>query len=249
MDDPALNFSTNFSAKREQFAGATKRGASLLTPLERRLARVVVPRIPAWLGTHHLTLLTIVWCALIVAFSRLAATDIRWLWFVSLMVALQYVTDFFDGKVGKYRETGLVKWGFYMDHLLDYVFLCAVFGGYWMILPSTSRPHLFVMLAVSGGYMVNSFLAFAAIAEFRISHLKFGPTEFRIALVANNTLAILYGTKYMAKALPSVTWGALAGLCLLVCQAQREIWRRDMELKKQRAEDSSTIQTATRSAA
>ena len=239
----------HFSAKRESFAGATKTGASLLTPLERRMARAVVPRIPARLETHHLTLLTLLWCAFIIWFSHLASGNIRWLWLVSLAVAGQYVTDFFDGKVGKYRDTGLVKWGFYMDHLLDYVFLCVVLFGYSMILPETSRPHLFLMLAISGGYMVNSFLALAATAEFKISHLRLGPTEFRIALIINNTLVILYGTKYMSKALPYVAWGALAGLCLLVYATQREIWRRDMELKKQRAEKPLPLQRATRSAA
>ena len=238
----------NFSAKREQFAGANKTSASLLTPLERRLARAFLPRIPAWIETQHLTLLTLVWCALIIAFSHLAAANIRWLWLVSLMIVCQYVTDFFDGKLGKYRDTGLVKWGFYMDHLLDYVFLCAVLFGYALVLPENSRTHLFLMLAVFGGYMVNSFLAFAATAEFKISHLKLGPTEFRIALIIINTLVILCGTKPMAKALPYVAWGALAGLCLLVYGTQREIWRRDMELKSRRAQKPPQT-AATRTAA
>ncbi|MCA1594286.1 MAG: hypothetical protein LC754_16995 [Acidobacteria bacterium] len=216
---------------REEFAGANKAGASILSPLERRMAGRVVPRIPAWLETYHLTMLTLVWCALIVLFSYLAAGDIRWLWAVSLLVVCQYVTDHFDGKVGKYRNTGLVKWGFYMDHLLDYVFLCSILTGYAFILPERSRLHLFFLLAVFGGYMVNSFLAFAATAEFKISHLKFGPTEFRLALIAINTLLICYGTKHMVKALPFVAAGALLLLGLLVYRTQKEIWRRDMEHK------------------
>jgi phosphatidylglycerophosphate synthase len=245
MNESALNF----NARKEQFAGATKTSASLVTPLERRLARAVVPRIPAWIETHHLTLLTLLWCALIILFSRLAATNIRWLWLVSLLIVCQYVTDFFDGKVGRYRDTGLVKWGFYMDHLLDYVFLCALLTGYSLVLPESARPHLFLLLAVSGGYMVNSFLALAATAEFKISHLKLGPTEFRIALIAVNTLVILYGTKYMVKALPYVAWGALAVLVILVYSTQRKIWRRDMELKRLSAGKPVPLQSATRSAA
>src|SRR5262245_50794476 len=104
----------------EEFAGARKSNESLLAPFERRLAPWVVPRIPRWIGTHHLTLLTILWCAGILWFSARAANDLRWLWLVSLMIVLQWVTDHFDGKVGKFRNTGLVQWGFYMDHLLDY---------------------------------------------------------------------------------------------------------------------------------
>ena len=195
------------------------------------MARRVLPRIPAWLETYHLTLLTLVWCALIVAAGFLAAGDIRWLWLATAAVALQYLTDFFDGKVGRYRDTGLVKWGFYMDHLLDYVFLCAVLAGYALILPDSARQYLFFVLAVFGGFMVNSFLTFAATGRFRISHMKFGPTEFRIALVVANTLLIHHGTKYMTKALPYVAICAFALLALLVYRTQRDIWRRDMEMK------------------
>ena len=195
---------------REEFAGANKASTSFLSPLERRMARRVVPHIPRWLETYHLTMLTLVWCALIVASGYLAAArDIRWLWGVSLMIAFQYVTDHFDGKVGKYRNTGLVKWGFYMDHLLDYVFLCSVLAAYGLLVPDGARLHLFAVLAVFGGFMVNSFLAFAATAKFKISVLRLGPTEFRLALVALNTLVILYGPKYLAKALPYVAAGGL----------------------------------------
>jgi len=218
---------------REQFAGANKVSSSILSPLERRMARRVVPAIPSWLGTHHLTMLTLVWCAFIVFFSLLAAGgERRWLWGASLMVFCQYLTDFFDGKVGKYRNTGLVKWGFYMDHLLDYVFLCSVLAGYALILPAASQRHLFFLLAVFGGFMVNSFLAFAATEKFSISHMGLGPTEFRIALVALNALIIFGGTRRMEKVLPYVAVGGLLALCVLVYRTQKEIWRRDMDARK-----------------
>ena len=186
---------------KEQLALASKSSSSLVSPLERRVARRVVPRIPGWLGTHHLTMLTLAWGALAVLFGHLAAGDLRWLWGTSAVILLQYLTDFFDGKVGKYRGTGLVKWGFYMDHLLDYVFLCSLLVGYSFILPPGSQWHLFLVLAVFGGFMVNSFLAFSATGSFRISHLKLGPTEFRIALCVLNALLVFDGPRRMAKAL------------------------------------------------
>src|SRR5215467_8573619 len=95
----------------QQFAGASKSNNSLLTPFERRLASIVLPRIPAWLETYHLTMLTLAWAGLILLFSHWAARDLRWLWGVSAKVFLHYVTDHYDGKVGKYRGTGLVRWG------------------------------------------------------------------------------------------------------------------------------------------
>jgi hypothetical protein len=234
--------------QREPLALATKSSTSLLSPLERRLARAVVPRVPAWLGTQHLTLMTLAWCAGLVVFGRLAAGDPRWLWGSSLMIALQWVTDFFDGKVGKHRGTGLVKWGFYMDHLLDFAFLCAVLGGYAFVLPAASHAHLFLVLAVFGGFMVNSFLAFAATGRFHISHGKLGPTEFRLALVLINSLLVFYGTRRMAKALPYVAACGFAALCVLAYRTQRELWRRDAE-QRLRAERAQTVVLARREAA
>jgi phosphatidylglycerophosphate synthase len=219
--------------QREQLTLAAKSGSSLLSPLERRFAARVVPRIPSWLGTHHLTLMTLAWCAGLVLFGYLARGDARWLWGASVMIALQWVTDFFDGKVGKYRDTGLVKWGFYMDHLLDFVFLCAVLVGYGLVLPERFHLGLFLVLAVFAGFMVNSFLAFAATGRFHISHGKLGPTEFRIALVCINAFVAVYGTRLMGKALPFVAAGGFAVLCLLAYRTQRELWQRDMEHKRE----------------
>ena len=216
----------------EEFAGASKTNHSLLAPMERRMIRIVLPRIPQWLETQHLTMLTLVWSGLIVGFSYLAASNIKWLWAVSLMISFQYLTDYFDGKVGKYRNTGLFKWGFYMDHLLDYVFLCSVVIGYALILPMTSRYHLLLVLAVYAGFMVNAFLTFAATEEFNISFLKLGPTEFRLSLVVINTLLILFGTRAMRNALPYVAGFSFLALCGIVYKTQKRIWSRDMEHKR-----------------
>lgn len=216
----------------EQLAHASKTSKSLFTPLERRMAKVVVPRIPGWLETYHLTMLTLVWCVLIVFFSYLAARQMRWLWLVSLMIFFQYLTDHFDGKVGKHRKTGLVKWGFYMDHMLDYVFLFSVLIGYSFILPARSSYHLFLLFAVFTGFMISSFLAFSATEEFNISFMKLGPTEFRLVLIIVNTLLILFGTRYMKSSLIYIAAGSLVGLCILVYVTQKKIWKSDMECKR-----------------
>jgi phosphatidylglycerophosphate synthase len=220
--------------QREQYALATKASSSLLSPLERRMARRVLPHIPRWLETYHLTMLTLAWCAGLVFFGSLAARDLRWLWASSLMVVMHYLTDHFDGKVGKYRDTGLVRWGFYMDHLLDFFFLCAVLLGYSFILPASAHVGLLLVLSVFGGFVLNSFLAFTATGQLHISHAKLGPTEFRIALVVINTLVVFYGARRMEKALFFVAAGGAVALCVVVYRTQRQLWRRDMEQKRRR---------------
>ncbi len=214
-----------------QFAGATKTNTSFLTPLERRLAVRVLPRIPSWLETYHLTMLTLVWSALILFFSYLARNDLRWLWGVSVMVALQYVTDHYDGKIGKYRGTGLVRWGYYMDHLLDYFFLASVVIGYSFILPESSRFQILIMLAILAGYQVSTFLAFAATDRLKISYLKLGPTEFRLGLIVINGLLVQFGTRQMVNGLKYVNIGAAIGLAFVIYRTHKLIWQLDMKYK------------------
>jgi archaetidylinositol phosphate synthase len=211
------------------FPGAHKINNSFLSPLERRLAPIVIPRIPNWLETQHLTMLTLVWSLLILFFSYLAARNIRWLWMVSVMIALQWVTDHYDGKIGKHRNTGLQRWGYYMDHLLDYFFLCSIILGYAFILPERSRFQLLLMLALFAAYDFSTFLAFSATDELKISHLKFGPTEFRLAIIIINGLLISFGTKQMIGGLKWVNAGAIVGLVFLIYGTQKKIWQLDMK--------------------
>jgi phosphatidylglycerophosphate synthase len=215
----------------QQFPGATKTNTSFLTPLERRLAIRVLPRIPSWLQTYHLTMMTLIWSALILLFSYMAAGDLRWLWMVSLMVFLQYVTDHYDGKLGKYRNTGLVRWGYYMDHLLDYVFLSSIIIGYSFILPDKSRYQILIMLAIFAGYQINTFLSFAATERLHISFLKLGPTEFRLAVIIINALLVEFGTRKMVNGLKYVNVGAAVVLAIIVYRSHKLIWELDMKEK------------------
>jgi archaetidylinositol phosphate synthase len=225
----------------QYFAGADKTNTSFLSTLERKLAPWVIPRIPCWIETQHLTMLTLLWSGLIIFFSYLATRNIRWLWLVSLMIALQWVTDHYDGKVGKYRNTGLVRWGYYMDHLLDYFFLCSILIGYAFILPERSRFQLLLMLALFAAYDFSTFLAFAATDKLKISYMKFGPTEFRVALIIINGLLITFGTKYMVGGLKWVNGGAVIGLAFLIYSTQKKIWQLDMRGKLLHSKKAESI--------
>lgn len=176
-------------------------------------------------------MLTLVWSGFILYFSYLAARDRRWLWGVSAMIALQYVTDHYDGKIGKYRGTGLVRWGYYMDHLLDYFFLASVIVGYAFFLPERSRLQILILLAIVTGYQVSTFLAFAATDRLKISYLKFGPTEFRLGLIVINGLLVQFGTRQMVNGLKYVNIGAAIGLALMIYRTHKVIWAMDMKHK------------------
>lgn len=118
-----------------------------------------------------------------------------------------------------------------MDHLLDYFFLCSILIGYLFVVP-TFHVEQFFILAVFAGFMVNSFLSFAATNEFKITHLGLGPTEMRIVFILVNTLLIMIGQTHLAPLLPFVLLASFFGLCFIVYQTQKRLWLIDMEAKK-----------------
>jgi len=218
--------------KQRKFAGDKKVGMSFLGPLEKKLVQKCVPLIPKGIETYHLTLLTIPTSLFIILFSALANVNMNFLWLVSLMIFWQYITDLFDGALGRYRNTGLIKWGYYMDHFLDYIFLCSILIGYSILLPAEFQFLQFCLLGIFGAFMVNSFLSFAATNEFRISYLGIGPTEVRLAFILVNTFLILFGKTYMGITLPFILGLSLVGLAVTVYHTQKQIWDLDMKAKK-----------------
>ena len=221
---------------QQPFAGAGKSNRGMLVPLERRLTAFLLPRIPLWLETYHLTLLTPLWSILIAVFGYLAATNLRWLLMTNMMIILHYFTDHLDGKLGKYRNTGLRKWGFYMDHLFDYAFLCSILIGYSFLIPTHSVFSMMLVLCVFSAFMFHTFLMLAATDEFQVSFSRFGPTELRIALIIINILIIRFGTRGLKGALPWVAFGGIIALVVLAYVAQRRLWQTDMK-ERSRAEE------------
>ena len=217
---------------KQKFAGAGKSNSGLMVPLERRMATFLLPRIPQWLETYHLTLMTPFWSAGIVAFSYLAHGNLRWLWLVNLMIALQYFTDYFDGKIGKYRDTGLFKWGFYMDHLFDYVFLCAILIGYTLLIPERAVFNMLLVLCVFSAFMFHTYLMLATTEEFKVSFARFGPTEMRLGLIVINALLVRFGTRPLKGALPYIALGGTIAIAVIAYRTQKRLWRVDMLAKE-----------------
>lgn len=215
----------------ESFAGDKKVGRSILTGLENRLKKILIPRIPKAIETYHLTLMTILWSAINVCLALYVGSNLNLLWGVSSMIVLQYLTDLLDGELGRQRKTGLIKWGFYMDHFLDYIFLCSlVFVGY-MVSPAGTQIWYFALLAIVSGFMVNSFLLFGVTNQFEIYHCGIGPTEMRVIFILINTFIIRFGTGYFDLLIPLTVLICLTGLIVQSCQIHKRLWLDDMAAK------------------
>jgi phosphatidylglycerophosphate synthase len=217
----------------EPFGGDKKVGRSVLWLAEQRLIRWAAPRVPAWIRSNHLTLATIPISFAIVLCGYAAQTQDAWLYVGAVFIFLQWVTDSLDGAVGRLRNEGFIRWGYYMDHFLDYVFLVSVLVSYMLLLPTDFILIHFFVLAIFAGYMVHAFLAFGATNQFRIAHLGVGPTEIRLLFIAINILLALFGKTHLRWALPYALGLATIGLVVVVYRAQKELAEYDLRQKKE----------------
>ena len=217
---------------KEEFAGHKKEDKWLLKEAEDKFKSKIIPYIPHYIKAHHLTYLNLLWSIFIVLFGWLAKNNINWLWLISVTITLQYVTDTFDGALGRHRNTGLIKWGYYMDHFLDYLFFCSVITAYSFLFP----PHLIIyflgILILGAAFLVSTFLSFAASNKFNISFFGyFGPSEGIVILIIFNTLLIVFGVPAAQKVLLYILGIIGVALFLMVYKTQKNLWEEDMKLK------------------
>jgi archaetidylinositol phosphate synthase len=214
----------------EVFAGDKKKGTSLLGPLERRFINWGVPKIPKRIMSQHLTYVTLFWSTGIVVCGWLAIDDRIWLHVISVMVFGQWLTDSFDGSLGKFRKQGLVKWGFFMDHILDLLFAGSIVIAYSFLVEAKWLEFLFlVLLLVTCATMAVSFLAFAATNQFQIAYYGIGPTEVRIGYIALNTIVYFTGTEIFSWGVPVVVALNVMAFAVMVVQTGRQLWAIDYD--------------------
>ena len=218
--------------KTESFHGHLKVGMSHLHRWEQYFVKWGTVKIPLCIETYHLTAMTILWSLGILGFGYMAQYNIQWLWGSSAMIILQYLTDLFDGAVGRHRNTGLIRWGYYADHFLDYIFMCCILIGYSFFIPDR-YGILFFLLMIYGGFMVNAFVSFGALNEFRVSYFGIGPTEGRIGFIIANTMLIIFGKIYLSRFLPLILVVVSVALIVVVYYTQKKIWAIDMKEKDQ----------------
>lgn len=221
--------------KKKQFNGDKKvEMKSPLARLERSFIDGHVPHFPKWIEGYHLTMATLLWSAGAVFAGYMAQFNLHWLWLSCGMLFMQWFTDSFDGALGRFRDTGIPKWGYYMDHFLDYIFICSILIGYTFLLEPGEKEWVYLLIPVFGGFMINSFLSFGSTNEFKITYLGAGPTEIRLVLGLLNCVIIGLGADWIAAGLPYVLGLAVALLSFVVYRTQKHIWQVDMTEKQNR---------------
>jgi len=211
----------------QRFSGAVRVGSSFFSPLENRLIGFIVPRLPKFIETYHLTLMTLPISAALLAAAYLTRFSLNWLWLASFIIVAQWFTDLLDGSLGRWRNTGLVRWGYYMDHFVDYIFLAAMLVGYTLVFPEANQFYFFLIFTTLSAFMVNSFLAFGATHQFRIAFFGIGPTEVRLGFIFINTAIIFWQPTSIDHVLLWLFGTFFLALVVIVYRIQQHIWELD----------------------
>ena len=122
--------------------------------------------VPEYICSRHLTCSTLLWSYLILCFnSKMCAYPI--------LIMCQYITDVLDGTIGRERKEGYIKWGYFTDHLLDYVFLNSLFIGLYHHFNDITALYicfplslLMISFALETACNSEAYLPFIAITSF-----------------------------------------------------------------------------------
>ncbi|MFH2035834.1 MAG: CDP-alcohol phosphatidyltransferase family protein [Candidatus Zixiibacteriota bacterium] len=212
----------------------SKTNQSVLWKLEQKWIAWAVPKVPNFLNGRNLTWATALWAVLMILFGYLTRYNKHWIWGVSAAIVAQYITDSLDGAVGRYRNSGWVNWGHYVDHLLDFIFLCSVVISYALILPDQILM-LLILLALFGSHYASTFLHFSFSHKFRMAASGIGMNELKIGLIIMNGSIIVFGTGFVENVLMILSALALLTLLIVIYFAQKEASRIDRQCKKERS--------------
>jgi len=156
---------------------------SLLAQVERQTLLWLAHRLPERVHADHLTALAVAGTALASVSFALARFFPVALVGVVAGLALNWFGDSLDGTVARVRRQERPRYGYYVDHVLDVIGASLLMGG--MALSGLMTP--LVALGVLVAYLLVSaevFLSTAVGGEFRMSFVRLGPTELRIAIAA-----------------------------------------------------------------
>jgi phosphatidylglycerophosphate synthase len=182
--------SVNPAGAAAEFRNATRTQQALTAGVERRALEWLAARTPAAIGPDHLTALGLAAQFLAGASYALAAWNRNFLLLATFFIAVNWLGDSLDGTLARHRQRLRPRYGFYVDHMVD------TFGsGFLMLgLALSGYLHWQIALAMLAAFLilsVETYLAAYTLADFRLSHGLFGPTEIRLLLMIGN-VALLF---------------------------------------------------------
>ncbi len=168
---------------------ATRIQTSVLNGLEKKILVWMAERQPRWVTSNFLSFIGFVGAVVIAIGFILSDKNINYLWISSLGLLINWYGDSMDGTLARVRNTQRPLFGYYLDHILDGVNESIMFIGAGISALMHMPLALLVLLLyllITINVSINAHLR----REFKLTYLKMGPTEFRIAIIIANTVMI-----------------------------------------------------------
>ena len=174
----------------EGFTNAKREHRSILASIEKKALVWMAARMPRWVNSDHLTALGFIALLGIAAAYYWARTSKAGFAVASALFIVNWFGDSLDGTLARVRNQQRPRYGFYIDHVLDTLGSVFVFGGLALSGYMSERVALGLLVAWLL-LSVEVYLATYTLGTFHLSFAAFGPTEFRLLMIAGN-IAVLY---------------------------------------------------------
>jgi archaetidylinositol phosphate synthase len=174
----------------EGFTNAKREHRSVLASVEKKALIWMAARMPGWVNSDHLTALGFVALIGIAAAYWWARSSKAGFAVATALFVVNWFGDSLDGTLARVRNQQRPRYGFYIDHVLDTCGSVFVFGG--LALSGYMSERVALALLVAWLLMsVEVYLATYTLGTFHLSFAAFGPTEFRLLMIAGN-VAVLW---------------------------------------------------------
>ena len=174
-----------YMAKREE---SVRIQTSVLNGVEKKVLVWLAHRQPGWMTSDILTVIGTLGAVVIAVGFVLAGTvEIHYLWLSSLGFVINWYGDSLDGTLARVRNRQRPVYGYYLDHTVDAINEVIMFVGAGLsglVHFEIAMLILVVYLLLTINVSVNAHLK----KEFCLTYAKMGPTEFRIIMIAINTV-------------------------------------------------------------
>ena len=162
---------------------------SLLSSVEKRALVWLAERQPWWVTSDLLTGIGVVGAVVVAVGYFLSNYHIGWLWLASLGFVINWYGDSLDGTLARVRHTQRPIYGFYLDHNIDGITMGIMSIGAGL----SDMLNLYIAMAVLAVYLLLSISVYINAhlkGEFKLTYAGMGPTEFRLIMIAVNTLFV-----------------------------------------------------------
>jgi phosphatidylglycerophosphate synthase len=156
--------------------------------VEKRILLWLAARVPARIGSDHLTALGFAATLAGAVFYALSARHPVLLLLVNGSLVLNWLGDSLDGTLARHRKQSRPRYGFYVDHLVDSIGIAALAAGFaWsgLMAPVVAAALLVAYLLMS----IEVYLATYTVGNFKIAYAGVGGTELRLILASLNVAA------------------------------------------------------------